>query len=237
MTALASSAADLPGGSHSVALFASPPEAARHVAGFLRGARDLGQPAIVVTSEEEQLRDYQDAVRAVAPEMERVFELVPGPHTRPTPDGFRPSDAITRFAADHPTGASMCGDTIPRYLDRGNLAAYLRYEAWLDTLRPYPHRALCPYDLTRIPLERAAEALDRLARTHSHALLSDDPNPGVRLLQLLVVPHLDTAPEDQRVYLRRAMAARLFATRGTGKRLGLTLRGEQLVRALVGLQL
>jgi hypothetical protein len=224
-------------GAHAIEFYATPSEAARNMARFLRGADDFHQPAIVLTADDAQLARYRAAAAEIAPAMAGSFRRIPGLHTYSTRDGRRPDPSAMQFAAEHPGGASLCGDTISSDLNDRNVGEYLAYEAWFDQLRPFPHRALCPYDLTRIPIDRASEALRELTRHHTHAVLSDDPNPGVQLLQLLLVPLLDRPPAPQRVYLDRAIAERLVERRGRDDVVGLTLRGEQLVRALVGLRL
>jgi len=237
MVELLSDTREIAPGAHAIEFHASPTEAARNMARFLRGADDHHQSALILTADDAQLARYRAAAAEIAPAMAGSFRRIAGLHTYATADGRRPDPSAMQFAADHPRGASLSGDTISGDLNRRNLEEYLAYEAWFDRLRPFPHRALCPYDLTQLPLDRASEALRELVRHHTHAVLSDDPNPGVQLLQLLLVPLLDRPPEPHRVYLERAIAERLVERRGRDDVVGLTLRGEQLVRALVGLRL
>jgi hypothetical protein len=51
-------------------------------------------------------------------------------------------------------------------------------------------------------------------------------------LQLLVIPHIPNAPLVQQIAVDRAIAHRLLRRKGGEEVVGLTLRGEQLVRAL-----
>lgn len=238
MPELLPSPQELPAGAHGIALYASPAEAARQMARFLRGARDLAQPERysprTTTSSASTRTPWARSRRrcgrsSTASPVRTPIRPRTGSARRRQPCSLRPPIPRARACVGTRSPATSTGPISDRYL---------RYEAWFDSLRPFRHRAMCPYDLTRLPLDRATEAFARLASAHTHAVLSDDPNPGVRLLQLLLVPHLDRAPVAQDVYLRRAIDARLIAPRpGTRDVVGLTLRGQQLVRALVGLRL
>lgn len=226
---------DLPPGSHALSFYASPPEAARNVAKFLRGAQKRSQRAMVLTSSDQMMGLYRGEVARRAPKMLDALRRIPGPHARPTPDGLRPLTEVMEFAAAHPEGATLCGDTIPGFLDRRTLPGILDYEDWFDGLRPYPHRGLCPYDLGRLPVERAPEALARLARAHSHAVLSDDPSPAVRFLQLFVLPHVENPPDEHLGWLARAVDYGLVERDHPERPVALTPRGENFARALLAL--
>lgn len=235
MMRLVRSTDELPEGSHSLAFFGSRPEAARNMGGFLRGARDRGQPAYVMTSDAEMFELYRAEVARRAPEMSGALHRIPGRHALPTADGMRPLPEVMEYAAAHPEGVSMCGDTIPGFLDRRNLGTILEYENWFDGLRPFRHRGLCPYDVGALPVDRAPETFARLAHAHSHAVLSDDPNPGVRFLQLLILPHVDNPPAEHLGWLARAVDYGLVSRDGDGAAVGLTARGEDFARALLAL--
>lgn len=223
---------ELPAGSHSLSLYASPREAADQMASFLKGARELGQPALVLTDNDSMMPLYREAVAKTVPELMDSFRRIPGSHTYETPEGRRPVPAALEFAASHPEGASLCGDTIPSILNRNSLASVLAYEDWFDTLRPFYHRGLCPYDLGRIPVERAPEALERLAGAHTHAVLSNDPSPGVRFLQLLVLPHVENPPSEHLGWLAQAVEYGLIQEEPGERSVGLTPRGADFARAL-----
>lgn len=228
--------AELPVGSHSLSFYATRTEAARNMASFLRGARNQHQSAIVLTSDDEMLSLYRDAVEKEVPQMLGALHRIPGPHIRETSDGLRPVDEVFQFAAAHPEGASMCGDTIPSILNRRTLPNVLVYEDWFDTLRPFYHRGLCPYDLNNLPVDRAPDALGRLARAHTHVVLSDDPHPGSQFLQLLILPAVDNPPESHLGWLARAVDRGLIEEgEDEGKVAELTPRGEVFARALGGL--
>jgi hypothetical protein len=224
----------VPPGAHAMALYGSSDEGERAVLGFVAGAERFAQPALWLTgmSDAERLRRCRAELDQRAPHGERTIVPLRGPQIRETPQGLRPLDDALAYAAAHPAGATLVGDTIPTYLTGDTLGGYLEYERWFDRLRPFPHRALCPYDLSRLPLLRAPAAIVGLALRHSHLVLSDDPRPAVRLLQLLVIPHLPNAPPVQRVAVDRAIDHRLLRRTGGEDVVGLTLRGEQLVRAL-----
>lgn len=224
----------LPPGAHAMSFYASAEEGDRNLLGFLASGETFGQRALWLTGTPDgaRLRGVRAELARRAPGSEPTILLLGGPHTRATPDGLRPLEDALAFAAAHPEGATLVGDTIPTYLNGQTLADYLAYESWFDRLRPYPHRALCPYDLSRVPLERATEAIVGLALRHSHIVLSDDPHPAVRLLQLLAIPHVPNPPGVQRRALERAIDHRLLVRTGTPEVVGLSLRGEQLVRAL-----
>jgi hypothetical protein len=226
---------ELPPGSHSLSFYASRPEAARNMASFLKGARNRGQKAIVLTADDQMLQLYRGEVSKEVPEMMDSFHRILGRHALPTPDGLRPVHEAMDFASAHPEGASMCGDTIPSFLDRRSLPNILLYEDWFDSLRPFYHRGLCPYDLAHIPVDRAPEALSRLAKAHTHAVLSNDPNPGIRFLQLLILPHVENPPKEHLGWLARAVDYGLFNRDRTEESVELTPRGENFARALMAL--
>jgi len=226
---------ELPAGSHSISFYATRREAARNMASFLRGARDRGQRAMVLTADDQMLGLYRSEVSTQVPEMADSFLRIAGPHARTSPEGLRPVPEVMEFASSHPEGATMCGDTIPSFLDRRSLASILVYEDWFDSLRPFYHRGLCPYDLTHIPIDRASEALRRLAKAHSHGVLSSDPNPGVRFLQLLILPHVENPPKENLGWLAQAVEYGLLKQDRTEDGIELTPRGEYFARALLAL--
>lgn len=224
---------ELPPGSHSISFYATRPEAARNMASFLRGARDRGQTALVLTADDDMMKLYQTAVQKEVPQMLGALRRIPGPHIRWTAQGFRPVEEVEKFAADHSEGASMCGDTIPSVLNRHTLSSVLVYEDWFDRLRPFYHRGLCPYDLNNIPVDRAPEALEGLARAHTHGVLSSDPNPGAQFLQLLILPLVENPPKEHLGWLVRAVDHGLVEeNHHEGRAAMLTPRGENFARAL-----
>jgi hypothetical protein len=225
----------LPVGSHSLSLYASPGEAARNMASFLKGARALGQPALVLSADDQMISLYREEAAKVVPELADSFRKLPGPHARETGDGLRPVPDALDFAQAHPGGGSMSGDTIPSFLDRRSLASILAYEDWFDSLRPFYHRGLCPYDLGRIPVERAPETFGRLAQAHTHAVLSSDLHPGARFLQLLVLPYVENPPSEHLGWLARAVDYGLIEEDRREGSVALTPRGENFARALLRL--
>lgn len=224
---------ELPMGSHSLGFYSNRPEAAHNMAGFLKGASQLHQSAMVLTSDDEMMSLYRQAVEKDVPEMLGALHRIQGPHVRPTGSGLRPVSEVDRFASAHPEGATMCGDTIPGILNRRTLASLLAYEDWFDTLRPFYHRGLCPYDLNNIPVDRAAEALTSLASAHSHAVLSSSPQPSAQFLQLLVVPLVENPPKEHLGWLARAVDRGLIEAEHEDRTApALTPRGETFARAL-----
>jgi hypothetical protein len=235
MMRLVPSPEELPKGSHSLSFYASRPEAARNMASFLKGAHVQGQEAVVFTADDEMLELYREQVVKRVPEMVGAIRKIIGTHTRSTPDGLRPLPEAAEFASAHPEGASMCGDTIPSFLNRRNLSNILVYEDWYESLRPFYHRGLCPYDLAHLPVDRVPEAFSRLAKAHSHAVLSSDPNPGVRFLQLLILPHVENPPKEHLGWLAQAADYGLVQENDHNESFGLTPRGEHFARALMAL--
>jgi hypothetical protein len=233
MMRLVSTQEELPPGCHALSFYASRPEAARNMASFLKGARSRGQKAMVLTADARMLELYQSEASKQIPEMVDSFVRISGPHARPTPEGLRPVPEVMSFASAHPEGATMCGDTIPSFLNRRSLASVLEYEDWFDTLRPFYHRGLCPYDLANIPVDRAPAAFSRLAKAHTHAVLSVDPNPGVRFLQLLILPYAENPPKEHLGWLTRAVDYGLIDRDGPEESVTLTPRGENFARALM----
>jgi len=226
---------ELPPGSHSLSFYGSRPEAARNMASFLKGAHRRGQKAMVLTADNKMLELYRGEVSRQVPEMIDSFRPISGPHVRPTAEGLRPLPEVMEFAAAHPEGLTMAGDTIPSLLDRRSLPNILVYEDWFDSLRPFYHRGLCPYDLTHIPIDQAPDVLARLAKAHTHAVLSTDPNPGVRFLQLFVLPHMENPPEQQLGWLAQAVDYGLVDRDRRDESIELTPRGENFARALMAL--
>lgn len=221
----------LPPGSHAVSFHGSLDEAVRNMAGFVRGGYFFRQPSAVFSNDADRIARYRAAVAPENPWLKEAFHEIAGLHVRNEPGGWRPIDAPMRFASEHPEGVSICGDTLAGAIDRSNLEEALRYEAWFDALRPFPHRAMCPYDLGRMPVELANEVLPGMAARHSHVVLSSDPRPSVQLLQLLVVPSLSDAPPIALHWRSRALDRGLLRPEGDDRALRLTPRGELLVRA------
>jgi hypothetical protein len=226
---------ELPPGSHSLSFYASRPEAARNMASFLKGAQSRGQKARIITADDGMLDLYRREVAKQVPEMADSFLRISGPHVMSTPEGLRVVPEAMEFAAAHPEGATMCGDTIPSILDRRNLPNILVYEDWFDSLRPFYHRGLCPYDLAHLPVDQAPNALEHLAKAHTHAVLSSDPNPGVRFLQLLILPHVENPPKENLGWLAQAVDYGLLNQDRNEESVELTPRGENFARALMAL--
>ncbi len=231
-----STAEALPSGSHALGFYADRPEAARQMANFLKGAEDRQQAAMVLTADDGMLELYRQAVEREVPAMIEALHRIPGPHVRPTADGWRPVPEVAEFASAHPNGASMCGDTLPSLISRRTIEPLLSYEDWFDDLRPFPHRGLCPYDLTIFPVDRVPEMFTRLAEAHTHLVLSAVPEPSTQFLQLLVLPLLENPPPEQLGWMVRAADNGLIDDeRPDGEAAGLTPRGAQFARALRGL--
>jgi hypothetical protein len=235
MMRLVPSPEELPVGSHALAFYGTAPEAAHHMASFVKGARNLNQSAIVLSSDDRMLGLYREELAQVAPELTDSLRRIRGPHARPTPDGLRPVEEVVVFARAHPEGATMSGDTIPSFLNRQSLDSILAYEEWFDSLRPFLHRGLCPYDLAHIPIDRVPEAIGRLATAHSHGVLSQDPHPGIRFLQLLVLPHVENPPPEHLGWLAQAVDYGLIDHEEDDESAELTPRGETFARALMAL--
>lgn len=233
MMEIVASPGEFPAGSHALGFYSSRAEAARNMASFLKGAQERDQEAIVLTADDEMAKLYRDAVEREVPQLLGVIHRIPGPHVRSTGDGLRPVQEVLDFAANHPGGATMSGDTLPGLLNRSTLPNILVYEDWFDSLRPFYHRGLCPYDLNHIPVDRAPEAFSRLAQAHTHGVLSNDPDPSAQFLQLLILPAIENPPETHLGWLARAVDNGLIREdQEEGKAAGLTPRGETFVRAL-----
>ncbi|MCI4322406.1 MAG: MEDS domain-containing protein [Thermoplasmata archaeon] len=227
-----------PPDSHTLSFHASPSEAAGTVAAFLKGAAECSQPGIVFTSREEMLRRYQAEVHRIAPELEVAFRQLAGPHVHETSDGLRPPDEVMALAAAHPTGVSMCGDTLSQFLSEQNLPEVLAYETWYESLRPFPHRGLCPYDLSSLPTRDLDRTLTQLVGAHSHVVLSHDPRPHVQLVQMLVTPLVRDPPPGSWEVLERAMDQGLIEWSGRGPAtVGLTIQGVRFAEVLRGIAL
>jgi len=233
MIELVTKPAELPSGSHSLSFYANRPEAAQDIANFLRGASDRGQTAMVLTADDEMMSLYQDAVEREVPQMLKALRRIDGPHVRSTEEGLRPIPEVLEFASSHPEGMTMCGDTIPDLLNRRTLPNVLAYEDWFDSLRPFYHRGLCPYDLNNFPVDRVADAFTGLAAAHTHGVLSTSPDPSAQFLQLLILPVVENPLESHLGWLARAVDRGLIdEDQPDGHAAELTPRGETFARAL-----
>jgi len=235
MMRLVPSQEELPSGSHSLSFYASPPEAARNMASFVRGARSRGQKALVLTDNDRMAELYRREISKEVPELSDAVRRISGPHARPSDQGLKLVEDATEFAAAHPEGATMCGDTIPSFLDRRTLPNILVYEDWFDSLRPFYHRGLCPYDLAHLPVDQVPRTFARLAHAHTHAVLSSDPNPGVRFLQLLILPYVENPPKENLGWLAQAVEYGLVDQERDAEAVDLTPRGENFARALMAM--
>lgn len=123
----------------------------------------------------------------------------------------------------------------PSFLDQPSPPAILDPEEWFDGLRPFRHRGLCPYDLARLLLEHASVVLRRLARAHSHLVLSHDSSPAVRSVHLLFLPRVESPPEENFRWLAHFVDYGLIAQSRNEAPVDLAPRGRDFARVLLGL--
>jgi len=187
--------ADLPVGGHAVSFHADEREAARNAASFLAGAPE-GQGASFWISDPSLLPYYVDELVARAPAQVGCVQILDGPQVAPTGPGedLRPVPEVRSFVEAHPEGVTAGAGTISLYWTPEALPDYLEYEAWFDAQERSRSRFLCPYDLRRIPPERAPLAMRALARHHSHLALSQSPELAPQLLQVFLFEDLRALP-------------------------------------------
>jgi hypothetical protein len=224
--------ASLPVGSHCVSFYAGPEEAANQAVRFLAGS-PWGMTTSFWVDDPKVAADYNARLSEASPEHVGCVIALGHEQVERVDGKLRPAREIFDFFQEHPEGVSAGGDTLSLYWTPANLLDHLEYEEWFQTQPRDGSRFLCPYDLRRIPLDRVAETLGQLRRLHSHIVLSQSPEPAVRLLQLLVFGTAADLPPRFEPELRSAQSAGLIRSTTSGGPLELTAAGREFVRAWI----
>jgi hypothetical protein len=217
--------AKLPLGAHAVSFYTSPHEAANHAAAFLAGT-PKGQSAAYWVSNEALRARY----------LRRTGANGSSPRIGVLPDGqvsteggkLRPAHEVQEFLGAHPEGVTAGGETLSDHLTAENVGQHVEYEAWIDRQPHDRSRLLCPYDLRRMPADKATTLVRGLAASHSHVALSKAEEPAMRLLQLFVFPTIQSIPVAQRGDINWALSEGLVGADITGA-FDVTPRGQKLI--------
>jgi hypothetical protein len=221
---------ELPLGSHAVSFHTSDEEEARNAFSFLAGAPP-GQTEKLWTRDQKSAEYYRQWATEHAPEHVGCIAILPKEQVEERDGVLRPIPEVMEFVQQHTEGISAMADTLSHYWSPETVPAHLEYEAWFDQQPRESSRFLCPYDLRRVPPERAIDAMRELGAHHSHATLSTDSDPAVRLIQLFLFPHVASVPPELRDTLDWARTSGFVHTQDSAGTLFLTLEGAQLVRA------
>lgn len=223
------SAEEAPTGCHVLSFYAGPAEAARHAAEFLHGAPD-GQTAQYWVANRAGAEFYAAAAGDRAPSHVGCVAILPTEQVELVEGRLRPVGEIRRFLASHPEGVSAGADTISLCWGAEDLDAHLEYERWFQAQPRSRSRFLCPYDVHTVPPGDPVSTVRELAAHHTHLVLSDSDEPGVRLLQLFVFATAPEVPAALAATLDWATREGLVALEGSDQTLTLTPEGEHLVR-------
>lgn len=229
MTTLVEDLQQLPLGSHAVSFHTSDVEETRNAISFLAGTPP-GQAAKVWTRDAKTAEYYRQWATDHAPDHVGCIAILPTEQVVATDGVLRPIPEVMEFLSEHPDGVTAMGDTLSHYWSPETIPAHLEYEAWIDHQPRESSRFLCPYDLRKVPPEKAPDALRELGAHHSHVKLSNDREPAVRLVQLFLFTHATDVPTEQRETLDWARSQGYLHVQDAAGRLLLTLEGAQLVR-------
>jgi hypothetical protein len=225
--------AHLPPGSHAIALYASREEAADQAVDFLSGSPE-GQASSFWVGSPSLVPFYTERLELRAPEQVGCVHFLPHEQVETSDGRLRPVEEVLEFVGGHPEGVTGGADTITQYWGPGNVSEHLEYEAWFQAQPRERSRFLCPYDLRRVPPERAEEILRELGQHHSHVALSRSHAPAVRLLQLFLFGSPESLPPDLVGTAAWAEAEELIALDGSAGGFRITPKGEGVVSEWMG---
>jgi hypothetical protein len=219
----------LPLNSHAVSFHVTWEEAAEHAASFLAGT-PVGQPARFWAHAGSAVPVYADAVDLLAPQLRDSLYALTEEQVAASDGKLRPIPEIQRFFAAHPAGISAGGNTLSLYWNAENLPQHLEYERWVNEQPREASRLLCPYDLRRVPPERASEAMRALGASHSHVVLSDTDDREAQVLQLFLFESIEHLPRSLEEGYRAAVREGLVGIEPLRRSLDLTPEGVRAVR-------
>ncbi len=230
MTELVEDLATLPLSAHGLSLHSSRGEAARHAAEFIAGTT-AWQAAAYWVPDAATAGSHAAEIADRAPDHVGCVAIMSHEQVAEEHGKLRPVPEVLAFLREHPNGVTAAGETLSQYLDRKNLDQHLEYERWFQDQPRDRSRFLCPYDLRRLPPERAPHALRELGEHHTHVAISRDPHPVVQMLQLFLFRRAKELPPA--LVPTFADAVRRNAIRvdpGTGE-FSLTPAGEAAVQS------
>jgi hypothetical protein len=219
----------LPANSHALSLHTTWEEAAEHAACFLAGT-PVGQPARFWAPAGSAVPVYAEAVDLLAPQLRDSLYALSEAQVTLSEGKLRPIGEIARFFDDHPEGVTAGGGTLSLYWNAENLPQHLEYERWVNGQPRDASRLLCPYDLRRVPAERAVEAMRALGATHSHVVLSDAGDREAQMLQLFLFESIEHLPRSLEEGYHAAVREGLIRIDPASRSLDLTPEGVAAVR-------
>jgi hypothetical protein len=229
MAELVDDLSELPRGSHCLSLHSSRGEGAQHAADFLAGTPP-GQAASYWVVDSEVQREYRSAVQERAPLHVGCIAVLPHSQVELANTRLRPAAEVREFLRDHPSGVTASGETITHYWTRDSVPDHLEYETWFHAQGRDDSRFLCPYDLREIPPDLAPMVLRSLGAHHSHVMLTVSDEPGVRLLELFVFPHVEEIPEPLDATLGWAIKKGFVRLLESARELELSPEGDEVIR-------
>ena len=220
---------ELPRGGHLLSFHATPEEGSRHAARFLAGTPP-GQAASYWVVDEPTRRSYREASVQQAPDHVGCIAILPHCQAAPSDGVLRPAKEVQDFLRDHPEGVTAAGETITHYWTPETIPQHLEYEAWFQDQDRERSRFMCPYDLREIPRDLAPRVLRELGAHHTHVVLADSQEPGVRLLELFVFPKVRDIPSVLDGALGWALKRDLVEVDPSSNELSLTPAGDAVIR-------
>jgi hypothetical protein len=225
--------AHLPPGSHAIALYATREEAADQAVDFLSGSPE-GQATSFWVGSPSLVPFYTERLEARAPEQVGCVHFLPHEQVQASDGRLRPVEEVLEFVGSHPEGVTGGADTITQYWGPGNVSEHLEYEAWFEAQPRTGSRFLCPYDIRRVPPERAEQILRELGQHHSHAVLSRSHAPAVRLLQLFLFGLHESIPPGLVEAAAWAEREDLITVEEPSGEIRMTPKGEGVVSEWMG---
>jgi hypothetical protein len=221
---------DVPLGGHAISFHASPEEAAEHAISFLEGTPS-GQSAMYWVANAAAADRHAVVAQQRVPQHVGCVAILATEQVEETEGKLRPVGEVRRFVSEHPEGVSAGADTLSDYWTRDTMSRHLEYEAWFDEQPREGSRFICPYALDRVPPDMAPRVLRELGSVHSHVILSESDEPGVRLLQLFIFDRVSGIPERLEAELGWAVRLGLVRVEPDTSALSLTHAGDQVVAA------
>jgi hypothetical protein len=228
MPEIVSDLVELPLGSHCISFHVSREEASEHATSFLAGNLP-GMAAMYWVTDASIAAEYSDRLSSKAPDQVGCVAILHREQVERAEGRLRPVSEVTNFIRAHPEGVSAGAETITAYWTPENIPDHVEYESWFQGQPRAKSRFICPYDLRRVPPQMAPKVLRELGAQHSHAVLSDSPEPAVRLLQLFAFGTPAEIPPQLLDTYRWAMEQDLILASDPIEEMSLTSKGERVV--------
>lgn len=230
MLVLLNDLAEMPAGSHALALHDSAAEGAEHATAFLCSAPDPSSCSYWV-DDPRLLELYRARVARSGPDRSGSVRLLPGSQVEPFGSRLRPVREVREFVGSHPKGVSVAAESTSRALNFESLPKFEEYERWLGRQPNRVSRYLCPYDLRRVPLDHAPSLMRALGEAHTHLLLSWTEDLVLRLLEVFLFATPNGVPEGLQGTLEQARDAGWLGYEA-GRGFSWTVRGEHFAQML-----